>query len=102
MLTPERVVEQLTQVIDPELRINIVDLGLIYDVEVLDEGKVKVLMTLTSPACGMGPIIMTMARRSIKRLEGVTDAQIEFTFDPLWTEDKMSDRAKKARRMGIM
>ena len=85
--------EMLRQVEDPELGMDIVDLGLLYDVEV--EGpKVKILYSLTSMGCPAGPLIAGDIERAAREVEGVEDVELELTFDPPWTPDKMSDDAK--------
>ena len=93
MPTKEEVLEVLRQVEDPELGMDVVDLGLVYDVEV--EGpKVKVLYSLTSMGCPAGPLIAGDMDRAAREVEGVEDVELELTFDPPWTPDKMSDDAK--------
>ena len=93
-VTKEAVLEQLKQVYDPEIPINIVDLGLIYDVQVND-GKVYVQMTLTAPGCGIGPYIAQQAEWAVSELEGVEDVEVEMVFDPPWSPDMISEDAKK-------
>ena len=90
----DEVVEVLKNVYDPEIPVNVVDLGLIYEVRV-DEGNVYVQMTLTAPGCGMGPMIAQQAEWAIAELEGVEDVQVEMTFDPPWTPDLISEDGKK-------
>ena len=93
MPTKDEVVEALRQVEDPELGMDIVDLGLLYDVEI--EGpKVKVIHTLTSMGCPVGPMIQEDIDRVARDVPGVDDVDVELTFDPPWTPDKMSDDAK--------
>ena len=93
MATKEEVLEVLRQVEDPELGMDVVDLGLVYDVEV--EGpKVKVLYSLTSMGCPAGPLIAGDMERAAREVEGVEEVDLELTFDPPWTPDKMSDDAK--------
>ncbi|HKB94535.1 MAG TPA: metal-sulfur cluster assembly factor [Gaiellaceae bacterium] len=93
MPSKEEVLEVLRQVEDPELGMDIVDLGLLYDVEV--EGpKVKILYSLTSMGCPAGPLIAGDIERAAREVEGVEDVELELTFDPPWTPDKMSDDAK--------
>ncbi len=93
MPTKEQVVEAMRQVEDPELGMDIVDLGLLYDVEV--EGpKVKVIHSLTSMGCPAGPMIQEDIHNAAASLEGVEDVEVELTWDPPWTPDKMSDDAK--------
>ncbi len=87
-------IDALKQVIDPELMINIVDLGLVYDVQQHDDGQVKVDMTLTSPACPAGPQIVQQAKMALERLEGVDSAEIRLTMTPPWTPERMTDDAR--------
>jgi metal-sulfur cluster biosynthetic enzyme len=91
--TRDEVVEALRQVEDPELGMDIVDLGLLYDVEV--EGpKIKVIHSLTSMGCPVGPLIQEDIDRVTRALPGVEDVDVELTWDPPWTPEKMSDDAK--------
>jgi probable FeS assembly SUF system protein SufT len=95
-----RVWEQLRQVYDPEIPVNIVDLGLIYDVDVADDesgkGKrVAVKMTLTAPGCGMGPTIAADARHRIVTLPGVADADVMVVWDPQWAPSMISAAGKE-------
>jgi metal-sulfur cluster biosynthetic enzyme len=93
MPTREEVIEVLRQVEDPELGMDIVDLGLLYDVSV-DGPKVKVTYSLTSMGCPAGPLIEQDIDATARSLEGVEDVETELTFDPPWTPDKMSEDAK--------
>ena len=93
-LTAEEVYEALRDVYDPEIPVNVVDLGLIYGVEV-DEGNVDVKMTLTFAGCGMGPYIAQQAEWRIAELDTVEDVNVELTFDPPWTPDLITDEGKK-------
>lgn len=88
--------DSLRQVIDPELMINIVDLGLIYDVSQNDDDdtKVTVEMTLTSPACPAGPQLVQQAKMALERLETVEEAQIKLVMTPPWSPDRMTDEAR--------
>ena len=92
-LTAEGVRAALRQVKDPELDLNIIDLGLVYDVEV-DQGEVRVKMTLTSPGCPAGPQIVHDADRTIKTLAGVTDVDIEIVWEPYWSPEKMDPKVR--------
>ena len=92
-LTKEAVMEKLQEVTDPEMQISIVDLGLVYDVS-LDKGMVIVKMTLTSPACPVGPLIIQSVEENIKKIKGVTGVTVNIVWEPLWGPDKMSDEAK--------
>jgi len=94
-----QLLEALKQVIDPELMINIVDLGLIYSVEQPEEtegteGKVVVEMTLTSPACPAGPQIMQQAKMALENLDDISEASITLTMSPPWTPERMTDDAR--------
>ena len=93
MVTEEVATEALKEVYDPELHYNIVDLGLVYEVNVKD-GDIKVLMTLTTPACPIGPMITEQIQETLGIMPGVKDVDVEFTFDPPWGADMMSDEAK--------
>lgn len=101
MPTKEEVLKALEVVKDPELRINVVDLGLVYNVEVA-EGKVLVEMTLTTPACPVGPMITSQAEAVLKGLPGVEEVHVALVWDPPWNPEMMSERLKKARSMGLM
>jgi metal-sulfur cluster biosynthetic enzyme len=93
MPTKEEVIEALHAVEDPELGMDIVDLGLLYDVEV-DGSKVKVIHSLTSMGCPAGPMIQEDIQNVAAAVEGVDEVEIELTWEPPWTPDKMSDDAK--------
>src|SRR5471030_1488441 len=95
---PEAVWDQLKRVYDPEIPVNIVDLGLVYsmDVESNPEGgyKVQVAMTLTAPGCGMGPAIAEDAKSKILLVPGVSDADVRITWDPPWNQQMISEEGK--------
>jgi FeS assembly SUF system protein len=95
----EEVYEALKTVYDPEIPVNVVDLGLVYDVQVAENNDVFVQMTLTFPGCGMGPHIAQQAEWAIQDVEGVEDVQIELTFDPPWSPDLISEEARS--QLGI-
>ena len=88
-----RLIEALKQVIDPELMVNIVDLGLVYTIN-RDGQKVFVEMTLTSPACPAGPQIVQQSKMALERLRDVEEAEIKLVMSPPWTPDRMTDEAK--------
>lgn len=93
----ERIWNELKTCYDPEIPVNIVDLGLIYGVElnaVEDGHDVKIKMTLTAPGCGMGPIIAAEAEHKVRALVGTKQVVIEFVFDPPWDRSRMSDQAR--------
>ncbi len=95
MASVDEVTEALRDVIDPELGLDFVELGLIYDVEVEGE-TVKVTYTLTSPGCPIGPQVSEQIEEFVGELDGVTDVQPTMTFTPPWTPERMSEDAKFA------
>ena len=100
MATKEQVYEALQTCYDPEIPVNIVDLGLIYDVQV-DGKKVAVKMTLTAPGCGMGGMIASQARQKIlDNIEGVEEATVDLVWDPPWEPSRMSAEAKQKLGVG--
>jgi metal-sulfur cluster biosynthetic enzyme len=94
-VTVDDVQEALTNVIDPELGLDFVELGLIYEVEV-EGGDVSVSFTLTSPGCPIGPQVAEQIDEFVGELDGVTSVQSRMTFTPPWTPDMMSEEAKFA------
>ena len=90
----EEIVKMLRTVYDPEIPVNVYDLGLIYGVEVSDDGAVKILMTLTAPGCPAADFILEDVRIKTESVKGVSRVDIELTFDPPWSADMMSDEAK--------
>ncbi len=92
-VTKERVLEALRTVYDPEIPFNIVDLGLIYGVEVKDD-VVYIKMTLTAPGCPLAQFIVEQAREAVLSIEGVKDVKIDLVFDPPWTPDMISSQLK--------
>jgi metal-sulfur cluster biosynthetic enzyme len=84
----------LRAVKDPELGLNVIDIGLIYDVTVSDEGAAKVTMTLTSPGCPAGAEIMEDVRQTLSDLEGITSVDVELVWEPYWTPERMDPRVR--------
>ena len=84
----------LRKVKDPELNLNIVDLGLVYDIVADAEGKVDVDMSLTSPGCPAGPQIMGDVERAVKAVPGVANMNINLVWDPMWTPDRIEPRVR--------
>ena len=95
MVTEEEVYEALEEVIDPELGLDFVSLGLVYDVDIADE-DVHVKFTLTTPACPIGPQVSEQMIEFVGDLEGVANVHPEMTFDPPWSPEMMSEDAKFA------
>jgi metal-sulfur cluster biosynthetic enzyme len=95
MTNAEQVTDALRDVIDPELGLDFVELGLIYDVEV-DDGTVRVTYTLTSPGCPIGPQVAEQIEEFVSELDGVEEVQPTMTFSPPWTPERMSEDARFA------
>lgn len=99
MVTPAQgletqVVDALKTVYDPEIPVNIYDLGLIYQVDIQAEGHVRIRMTLTSPMCPVAGILPGQVESAVQRVPGVTKAAVELVWEPVWTKDLMTDEAK--------
>ncbi|HDH99487.1 MAG: aromatic ring hydroxylase [Candidatus Latescibacterota bacterium] len=94
MVTEEKVWEALKGCYDPEIPVNIVDLGLVYEVKV-EDGDVRVKMTMTAPGCPLSAWIARQAEDAVRSLEGVKDVHVELVWDPPWTPDRMSEEAKR-------
>ena len=90
----EKVVEALKSVYDPEIPVDIYELGLIYEINVFPMNNIHILMTLTSPSCPSAEELPGDAERAVRGIEGVNDVQIELTFDPPYTQEMMSEAAK--------
>ena len=90
----EKIVNVLKTIFDPEIPVDIYELGLIYDVFVNEDNEVKILMTLTTPNCPVAETLPQEVEEKIKSLDDVKTAEVEITFDPPWTKDIMSEEAK--------
>lgn len=90
----EKIVRVLKTIYDPEIPVDIYELGLIYDVFVNEDRDVKILMTLTSPNCPVAESLPEEVREKVKSLDAVEDVEVELTFEPTWTQDLMSEEAK--------
>ncbi len=90
----DKIVQVLKTIYDPEIPVDIYELGLIYDVFVNEDYDVKILMTLTSPNCPVAETLPVEVEEKVKSLNAVKDAVVEITFDPPWTQDLMSEEAK--------
>ena len=99
MVTKDEIITVLKDCYDPEIPINIWDLGLVYDINVLEDGNVGIKMTLTAPGCMMGGMIAEEVKSKIKAMNGVKDAKVDLVWEPPWSPDKMSEEAKA--QMGI-
>jgi metal-sulfur cluster biosynthetic enzyme len=96
-ITPDQIYAALRDCYDPEIPVNVVDLGLIYDVKIIDDW-VGIKMTLTTPGCGMSGMIAQNVRNRVLALPGVKEADVRIVWDPAWTPERMSDEAR--RRLG--
>lgn len=96
-LSEDSIRESLKQVVDPELFVNVVDLGLVYGVSLVEENeksRIEIEMTLTSPACPAGPQIIAQSKAVLAQLEGVSDVNVKLVMSPPWTPDRMTEAAK--------
>ena len=94
-ITADEVRVALKEVYDPEIPVNVVDLGLIYNIDVDDDNRVHVEMTLTVAGCSMGSFIAQQAEWAINDLDGVKDVEVEITFDPPWSPDNITEDGRK-------
>ena len=90
----EKVIEEIKKIFDPEIPVNIYELGLIYKIEVDENNKVNVDMTLTSPNCPVAESLPNDVKESIKKIEGVSDVKLNLVWEPPWSQEKMSEAAK--------
>ena len=90
----DNIIQALKTVYDPEIPVDIYELGLIYDVQISEEGEVKVVMTLTTPNCPVAESLPAEVREKVSGVEGVKDVDLELTFEPAWNKDMMSEEAK--------
>jgi FeS assembly SUF system protein len=96
MTLRDQVIAAMRRVYDPEMPVNIYELGLIYDVNVDAEGRAAIRMTLTAPNCPVAGTLPGDVERAVRAVPGITDVKLELTFDPPWTKDRMSEAAKLA------
>ena len=96
----EKIIEVLRDVYDPEIPVNVYDLGLIYEINIKEDKSVHILMTLTSPTCPTAEYIQTMIEDAIKTISEIKDVEIELTFTPAWTPDRVSMDAKEELGLG--
>jgi len=97
-IAEDKIREELKQVIDPELFVNIIDLGLVYEVNLAEaepgKSNVQIAMTLTSPACPAGPQLIAQTQSVLRRLDEVADVDVKLVMDPPWTPDRMTEDAR--------
>lgn len=92
----QRVIAAMRTVYDPEIPLNIYDLGLIYDIQINEHSEVFIKMTLTAPGCPVAGILPGQVAEAVKAVEGIQDAQVELVWNPPWDQDRMSDEARLA------
>jgi len=92
--TEEEILRMLKTVFDPEIPVNIYDLGLIYNIDLNDEGVCKIDMTLTAPSCPAGDFLVEDIKQKVGSVEGVKEVQVNIVFEPEWSKDMMSEEAK--------
>ena len=90
----EQIVSEIKKIYDPEIPVNIYELGLIYKIEIKDKKKVNIDMTLTTPNCPVADSLPKMVKNNILKVNGVSDVELKLVWDPPWTKDKMSEAAK--------
>jgi FeS assembly SUF system protein len=90
----DKIEDALRTVFDPEIPVNIMELGLVYEIKIEEGGKVKITMTLTAPACPVAGEIIMEVESKVRALDGITDVHVHLTFDPPWTKDMMTEEAK--------
>ncbi len=93
-IDPAQISQALMSVFDPEIPVNIVDLGLVYEQSIAEDGVVNLVMTLTAPGCGMGPVLVDDVKSRVGQVPNVHDVQVELVFDPPWSRDMMSEEAQ--------
>ena len=89
----EKIISEIKKIYDPEIPVNIYELGLIYKIEIKEDNKVLIEMTLTSPNCPVAESLPNLVKENIIKIEGITDVDLKLVWDPPWTKDKMSEAA---------
>ena len=90
----EKIISEIKKIYDPEIPVNIFELGLIYKIEVINNKKVLIEMTLTSPNCPVAESLPNSVKENVLKIEGINDVNLKLVWDPPWTKDKMSEAAK--------
>ena len=94
MILKDKVIKEIKKIYDPEIPVNIFELGLIYKIEVIDNKKALIEMTLTSPNCPVAESLPNSVKENILKIDGVEDVELKLVWDPPWTKEKMSEAAK--------
>ena len=90
----EKIIQEVKKIYDPEIPVNIYELGLIYDIQINSDRKVNIEMTLTSPNCPVAESLPNMVKENIMKIDGIEDVELRLVWDPPWSKDKMSEAAK--------
>ena len=90
----EKIIKEIKKIYDPEIPVNIFELGLIYKIEIIDNKKALIEMTLTSPNCPVAESLPNSVKENISKIDGVEDVELKLVWDPPWTKEKMSEAAK--------
>ena len=90
----EKIITEIKKIYDPEIPVNIYELGLIYKIEIDDKNKVQIEMTLTSPNCPVAESLPSSVKKNILKIDGISNVDLKLVWDPPWTKDKMSEAAK--------
>ena len=90
----DSIIEEIKKIYDPEIPVNIYELGLIYDIKINEDKKVDIEMTLTSPNCPVAESLPNMVKENIMKIDGIEDVELRLVWDPPWSKDKMSEAAK--------
>ena len=93
-LLHDKIIAAMRTVYDPEIPVNIYDLGLIYDIDISEDNSVDIKMTLTAPGCPVAGILPGQVETAVRAIEQVNDARVEVVWDPPWTQDRMTDEAR--------
>ena len=94
MQIKDKIIEEIKKIYDPEIPVNIYDLGLIYKIDVKDDNNITIDMTLTSPNCPVADSLPNNVKGNVLKIDGIKDVKINLVWDPPWTKDKMSEAAK--------
>ena len=97
----EKIINEIKKIYDPEIPVNIFELGLIYNIEVINKKKVLIEMTLTSPNCPVAESLPNSVKENILKIDGVEDVELKLVWDPPWTKEKMSEAAKLELNLGV-
>ena len=90
----EKIIQEVKKIYDPEIPVNIYELGLIYNIQINNDRKVNIEMTLTSPNCPVAESLPNMVKENIMKIDGIEDVELRLVWDPPWSKDKMSEAAK--------